>query len=254
MQDTGSGLVSDAVTVAPRGGTVPAGGTLDAVATFAVPADAPEGEHYGVVFVERPAPAGSGVRVVSRAGLAVYLSVGPGGEPRSDFVIRTLTAERDAQGRPVVVASVQNQGGRALSISGDLRLSDGPGGLSAGPFAADLGTVLGIGQTAPVRIVLDERLPSGPWLARLDLRSGRVQRAAQATLVFPDAAGERAAPVEAEELGLAEDPDVLIPFAGGLIGLILLALLLLLLLRRRRRKDDEEEEQDAEEQGLTPAG
>lgn len=226
--------IVDFVTLSPAQGVIPPGGRLKATARFAVPATATEDEYYGVLLVERPGDPGAGVSLAARAGIAVYLSVGPGGEPKSDFSITTLTASRTEQGAPVVTASVTNKGGRALSISGDLRLIDGPGGLSAGPFPAELGTVLGVGQTGPVRVELDKALPAGPWLAQLTLRSGTVERAVEATITFPAGAGDQAAPVQAEELSAAEDPKVLIPIAGSLIFLVLLGLLAFFYRRRTR--------------------
>ncbi|MFF5262200.1 hypothetical protein ACFY4C_24960 [Actinomadura viridis] len=80
---------------------------------------------------------------------------------------------------------MRNTGGRALVISGSLSLSDGPGGLRAGPYPADLGVTLLPGGRAPVTVALDQRLPNGPWKARLTLRSGMVERKVSATLTFP---------------------------------------------------------------------
>ena len=81
---------------------------------------------------------------------------------------------------------MHNTGGRALDMSGTLALSAGPGGLSAGPFPATLGVTLAIGATERVAIDLDDRLPSGPWLAEITLHSGLVERSARATISFPD--------------------------------------------------------------------
>ena len=85
----------------------------------------------------------------------------------------------------MVVASVHNSGGRALDMSGTLQLSSGPGGLSAGPFAANLGTTLAIGATEPITIMLDKQVPDGPWHALVTLRSGLLERSARATISFP---------------------------------------------------------------------
>ena len=82
---------------------------------------------------------------------------------------------------------MRNTGGRALDMSGTLRLLAGPGGLNAGPFPAQLGTTLAIGAIEPVTILLDKRLPAGPWKARVDLHSGLVERHSQATITFPAA-------------------------------------------------------------------
>jgi hypothetical protein len=173
--------------VAPGASDVPAGERVRAVVTIAVPRDAAPGERYGVVWAEmRSAPsADGGITQVSRVGIRVYLSVGPGGRPAANFTIKSLTATRSRDGRPTVIASVHNTGGRALDMSGTLRLTAGPGGLSAGPFPANLGTTLAIGDTEPVTIVLDRRLPAGPWKARVTLHSGLVERNRQATISFP---------------------------------------------------------------------
>ena len=85
----------------------------------------------------------------------------------------------------MVVASVHNTGGRALDMSGTLQLSSGPGGLSAGPFAANLGTTLAIGATEPIIIMLDKQIPDGPWHALVILHSGLLERSARATISFP---------------------------------------------------------------------
>jgi hypothetical protein len=94
----------------------------------------------------------------------------------------------------VVVATVHNTGGRALDLSGTLRLSGGPGGLSAGPYPATLGVTLAIGDTEPVTIVLDDRVPAGPWQAQVTLRSGLLERSVQATITFPQAGSSAAVP------------------------------------------------------------
>jgi hypothetical protein len=88
-----------------------------------------------------------GLTQVSRVGIRLYLSIGPGGAPASNFDIVSMTADRDSTNSAMVQASIHNTGGRALDLSGALALSDGPGGLSAGPFPITLGTTLGIGQT-----------------------------------------------------------------------------------------------------------
>lgn len=252
IDDDAEAPITEYVTITPAEATVPPGGRVQAIARFDVPASATEGEYYGVLLVERPGEPGAGgtVALAARAGIAVYLSVGEGGEPASDFSVTTLTASRSEEGAPVVTASVTNTGGRALSISGDLRLIDGPGGLSAGPFPAVLGTVLGVGETGPVRIELDKQLPNGPWLAQLTLRSGRIERAVEGTITFPEQAGAEAAPVKAKALSPAEDPKVLVPIAGGLIFLVALGMLGFFYRRRtrvrRRPKKDEPEQQQPE--------
>ena len=179
--------------VSPGASGVAAGKRKIAVVTIAVPSDAAPGERYGAVWAEvrsTPAAAG-GITQVNRVGIRMYLSVGPGGPPAADFAITAVTATRARDGRPTVIATVHNTGGRAVDMSGTLRLDAGPGGLKAGPFPAQLGTTLAIGATEPVTIPLDTRLPAGPWKARVDLRSGLVERHVQATITFPQATARK---------------------------------------------------------------
>jgi hypothetical protein len=174
--------------VRPGVSAIRAGGHLAATVTIAVPPDASPGERYGVLWVETRStpPAGVGISVVSRVGIRAYLSIGPGGPPPSKLTIESLSSTRTRDGRPMVVATVHNTGGRALDISGTLQLTGGPGGLRAGPFPANLGVTLAIGDTEPVQIVLDKQLPAGPWNVRVDLRSGLVHSSAQAIITFPN--------------------------------------------------------------------
>src|SRR6185436_940317 len=175
--------------VSPGKPDVPAGGKVTAMVTIAVPKDAAPGEQYGAVWAETRSATkpGGGVVQVSRVGIRLYVSVGPGGAPAADFTIDSVTAQRSAEGLPMVVASVHNTGGRALDMNGTLELSAGPGGLSAGPFPASLGVTLPIDDTEPVSIALDKALPAGPWDAQITLRSGLVERTTRATITFPKA-------------------------------------------------------------------
>jgi hypothetical protein len=183
---TGNDL-SSWTSVSPDAANLRAGGTMTATVSIAVPLDAVFGEQYGVVWAEvRSDPiADGGITQVSRVGIRIYLSVGLGGPPESNFTINSLTAERSSEGQPIVLATVHNSGALALDLSGTLRLSAGPGALSAGPFPATLGTTLGIGETEPVSIILDKQVPAGPWDAKITLQSGVLQRSAQATITFP---------------------------------------------------------------------
>jgi CheY-like chemotaxis protein len=215
--------------VAPGEPDVPAGGKVTATVTIAVPADAAPGEQYGVVWAEaRSAPnAGGGVTQVSRVGIRLYLSVGSGGAPAANFTIDTLTARRSAAGEPTVVASVHNTGGRALDMNGTLDLRGGPGGLSAGPFPATLGTTLAIGATEPVTIALDKALPAGPWDARITLHSGLLEDSASATITFPAAGSSMAVKTTSTRSGWAKTAVALL--VGGAV-----AALALVAFRRRR--------------------
>ncbi|MFP5218820.1 MAG: peptidase [Actinomycetes bacterium] len=243
------GDVAEWTSIEPSRLSLAGGERQTALVTIEVPGDAAPGERYGVIWAELPPVEGGGVAQVNRVGIRVYLSVGPGGEPASDFVVESLQVSRSAEGAPVVTAQVRNTGGRALDMSGTLELGDGPGGLSAGPFPAELGTTLAPGDTAPVVVELDDAIDGGPWNARLVLQSGSLERAAEATITFPAGAGDEAEPVAAEQIPLdATNPWVFA--AGALIGLLSLLLLVFALLKRRSRRNKDEDEDEPE---LQPA-
>jgi len=230
------------ITVQPASMTLAQGEEREAAMTFRVPNDASTGERYAVVYAELPSTAGGGFQVAARAGIRVYLDVGLGAAPASDFSITSLTAERDSGGSPVVKAAVKNTGGRALDMSGQLWLKNGPGGLSAGPFPAQLGTTLGIGQEEPVTVKLDKRLPAGPWLAHLELQSDLIKHAAEATITFPTQAGTVGKTVKAKAVPLTKNKQVLGIVAGSIIGLVLVGILIFLFLLWKRRGDDEDDD------------
>ena len=230
--------------VEPAVATPRPGGRAVATVRIAVPADASPGERYGVVWAEVASapPEGGGVTAVNRVGVRIYLSVGPGGEPASNFEVDTLTARRDPSGQAVVSALVHNTGGRALDMSGSLGLAEGPGGLRAGPFPATLGTTLGVGQTQPVEVQLSGEIPDGPWQATITLKSGLLERSASAQIRFPAQAGSSATPVRASsgdgdgDGGVGDVPMVAVYAGAGLLGLLVAWFLLFPLGRRRRRE------------------
>ena len=207
-----------------------------ATVKLAVPSDAPPGEQYGVVWAEVRSPATSqqALGAVNRVGIRMYVSIGPGGEPPTDFEIRDITGYRGPDGRPVVEARIDNTGGRAIDLSGELNLTNGPGGLSAGPFDANPGTTVGVGQTAELRAVLDQAVPDGPWDAHIVLTSGTTEREATGRIHFG---------------GGATDSAPRWPLWVALGFLLLLVLWLLILAWRRRKKKDEEDDDV-----LAPAG
>lgn len=233
--------LSDWVSLDSRSRDIPGGGHADLEATITVPASAPSGERYAVIWAQVSSPPGSSgtVRVVNRVGVRLYLDVGIGGEPGSDFAILSLAAARTHDGTPEVLAQVHNTGARALDMTGSLKLTDGPGSMSAGPFPADLGLTLGVGNYGQIIVPLDRRLPDGPWTAQLALASGQVQHTVQARLTFPEKPGV-AAPVTPQLI--TSDRD-LIPLLilGSILGALLLlsvgALVWWLWRRRRRRRE-----------------
>lgn len=193
--------------------------------TVDVPDTATEGERYGVVWASTAGDGDGQVRMVSRVGIRVYLSVGPGGEPASHFDITALDGSRAEDGTLQAVATVTNTGGRAVDLGGALSLTDGPGGLRAGPFDVENRSTLAPGETGRVSLDLDPSLPLGPWHARLRLESGQATDSISATLTFPD------------RVGTTEGEQDTWPWwawvAGALGALVLLGLLAWLLLRRR---------------------
>jgi len=164
---------------------LPPGTRASETVTIRVPKDASSGERYAVIWAEVSTPGSRGVRLANRVGIRMYLSVGPGGAPRSNFVIGSLTAGRSASGQPLVVARILNSGQRTIAISGTLTLSNGPGGVRAGPFPVKLGAPLAPGSSRALSVRLDKRLPSGPWRAEMRLRGRLSQRVAVATITFP---------------------------------------------------------------------
>lgn len=207
------------------------GRATPATVTIAVPADAAPGERYGAIWAEVSSGNSGGVTQVSRVGVRIYLSVASGNEPASDFAIEQLTAQRDEEGTPRVVAQVRNTGGRALDLTGELRLAEGPGGLSGGPFTVDTGVTVAIGETAPVWVTLDDQLPDGPWQATLTLRSGALERSTSAEIIFP----EMGEPGNTVPVGTNEPSLPVVPIVIGAAALSVGGLLASRMVRRRHK-------------------
>ncbi len=153
--------------------------------TIDVPSDAEEGERYAAVFAERPATNSGSIGVGSRVGIRVYLSVGAGAAPIGAFEIGSVIAGRSDLGEPFVLTTVDNTGGRALDLSGDVSLTHAVDGTRAGSFEIPRGTTVAVGEIGVVETVLDPRLADGPWLARIRLESGLVERVTEAEINFP---------------------------------------------------------------------
>lgn len=225
------------ISVEPSTVNVPPGGSVEAMVTIDVDAAASAGEHYAVIWAQPPAGQQGGATVVNRVGIRVYLSVGPGGEPAVDFEITGLRAARADDGTPVVEVAVRNTGGRALDLRGELELTDGPGGISAGPFPVPPRTTVAIGERASVLVPLDPELPRGPWQATATLTSGTVERSASAQVIFPEVPGEATKMMPPDERGPGW--NVLVPLAGVLLGLVIAFWLMFVLTGRRRDDDDD---------------
>ncbi|NMM91985.1 hypothetical protein B2J88_48300 [Rhodococcus sp. SRB_17] len=205
---------------------LPSRGAAEVTVTIDVPENAAEAEQYGAVWAEIRSAASQGSNIVqaSRAGIRIYLSVGPGNGAPADFAITSLTTSRDTQGNPQISALVTNTGGRAVDITGELTLTRGPGGLSAGPVTAQQGTTIAPGGTGTVVATMSPELPNGPWNANLHLKSGLLERSSEADITFPDAGlGETVEPQNSYASAVA----------GGAAAIVLVAAAMFWWLRRR---------------------
>lgn len=211
---------------------VPAHDQAIDTAKIAVPKDAAPGEKYAVIWAQVSGGRGGGIALVNRAGIRVYLSVGGHNPPASDFAARTMTAERDAGGHAVVRAQVRNTGGRALDLSGTLKLSGVSGNLSAGPYRVDLGTSLAPGQSEPVTIPVTDQVADGPWKATLELKSGLLDKTFHARIRFPHGEGVGpAAVVDSMTSG-----RFAVPFRVLVLLILVAGTALLVTVGRRRRR------------------
>lgn len=210
--------------------TLAAGDTASPTVRIAVPDDAPPGERYGVIWMEAPRADDGPIAAVNRVGVRIFLSVGEGDEPPTDFRIDRLRTERPHADSLLLLADVTNTGGRALELQGELELNDGPGGLSVGPVPPARGQVVGIGGGGTVAFAFDPSLPDGAWEARLRLQSGTVERGAEARVTVPPV-GETGASTASPATGAH---PIALAAAFGLLLAVIIALVLVL---ARRRKD-----------------
>ena len=231
VSDTANDL-SSWTNVSPGVAEVAAGGRSIATVTISVPADAAPGEQYGVVWAQvRSDPGTGGITQISRVGIRLYVSVGPGGPPPANFTIDSLTAARSLDGVPLIIANVHNTGGRALDMSGTVELAGGPGGLNAGPFPVELGVTLAIGAAEPLTIALDKLLPAGPWQVTITLHSGLVEHSAHASLSFPEVGVGPMVPV----LSLSSGGDTALSVGAVVVGVAVVSATSFHVRRRRRR-------------------
>jgi hypothetical protein len=173
-------LSRNSVSLAPRARAM-------VTVTIQVPRTASPGNVYGVIWAQETSVGknGSGVNIIeaNRVGIRIYLSVGPGGPPPVNFDITSIRGTRSALGQFMVLAQVHNTGGQAIDAAGTLKLTDGPGGLSAGPYD-ETGVTLAPGQAEPIKVVLGKQMPNGSWRAQIDMTSGITHRSAVATIDF----------------------------------------------------------------------
>ena len=162
--------------------------------TIQVPRTASPGNLYGVIWAQETnrgkTSTGVNVTETNRVGIRIYLNVGPGGPSPVNFDITSIRGTRSARGQFMVVAQVNNTGGQAIDAAGTLKLTNGPGGLSAGPYQEPTVT-LAPGQSQPITVVLNKEMPQGSWQATIDETSGITHRSAQATIDFYPASSKR---------------------------------------------------------------
>lgn len=217
--------LSDWTFIEPSAVRVEPGGEEVVTVMIEVPSDASEGEQYAAVWAEVTRDLGDEtITTASRAGVRMYVSVAPGNGPAADFVLGAVTASRTPDGRAVITADVRNSGGRALDLTGELRLKEGPSGLSAGPFSSQEVTTLAPGATGELLVELGPDIPEGPWQAELIVTSGLLERTVTAAVTFSEAG--QVATVVADSA-----PWIAI---GVVVALLSMSVIVFVLLRRRR--------------------
>ena len=136
----------------------------------------------GAIRVLRHAVGGRAMRrgatgVLALAVAGVALSIGTSAAitiraPQQKRVeITSVTAQRPAPDQLLLVVHVRNAGRRPIDLSGQARLTNGPGGSTAGPFGTAQVTI-GAAQEADLDFALPATLQDGPWLASVTLTSG----------------------------------------------------------------------------------
>ena len=128
---------------------------------------------------------------------------------------------------------MRNTGGRALDLDGSLTLRAGPAGWPRARSPATVPTTLAPGQSGDVVVPLDRALPAGPWTARLTLTSGRLSRAVEASITFPEARGTAGAGVRPVAVAPVRDRRVVLPVAAGVLLAVGGAVTAVALRRRR---------------------
>jgi hypothetical protein len=210
--------------------TLAAGASVLDMITIKVPQGATRDEHYGVIWVQQMAKVhkttGFGVTEVSRVGVRLYVAVGRGGAPPTSFDITSITGDRLTDGQPVIMAHVNNTGGRAIDLDGSVRLADGPGNTSSGPFPARQIVTLAPGQSWNMSFAPPRSLPDGSWRATITLVSGMTTATATATIKLAPIVAAQAALSAMEWIWLA---------LGGLV-LILVVVMGSYALQHRRRQ------------------
>jgi hypothetical protein len=208
--------------VTPNRLRVPARGSVRVALRVDVPRHAAPGDHVAAVVVRKAkAPDGTGVQVVNRVGVRVYLTVtapagGVAAAPRRAFELRALrwVADRNFE------ADVANVGNLLVEPLGTLTIARGDFGTTVD--VPVLGTVRPSAvATLPVRTA--GKLEPGRYEARLRLRlvQGGPEQEQRVTFDVP------------RPRARSEEPDDGLPLLPLLLAVAALALVVGLALRRR---------------------
>lgn len=204
---------------------IPSGDSTSVEVSIAVPSKASRGERYGAIWAQVSSPTeGGNIAQIHRVGIRIYLDIGLGGEPPTDFRIDGIAAVRGSGPWPVVAAQVTNTGERAIDMTGTLALSKG--GVRAGPYKVTNGATILPGHEGRVEVEVNETLADGTWDATLTLASGTVERKATGRINLPIAAA--VVPMSSAR------PWWLVPFSAAIV-LMGLGVLAWYLVRRRSR-------------------
>lgn len=150
-----------------------------------VPRDASPGRNVAVIWAQLSSGHGQ-ITMVNRVGIRMYITIGRGGPPPPGFRISSATAGRSPSGRPEVLVRVRNTGGTPLSLVSQVRLVNGPGGVSIANLPLASGTtMLGVGTVSTLAFAGSKSLPNGPWTAVLSMRGGFIQHTLRVRLTFP---------------------------------------------------------------------
>jgi len=196
--------------------------------TVVVPKMASEGERYGVVWAQLSHLNANGITEINRVGIRLYLDIGPGGAPPTEFTVTGLAAGPRSGTWPTVTANVTDTGQRALDLTGAMTLSNADGSVKAGPFQVQGGITLLPGHVAPVTVVINRALPTGTWNADLKVTADTTTREVKGTVVLGPANTIKTVK-EAQSTSVL--PTVLLIAAV----VLLLGVIAYLLIRRRSR-------------------
>jgi hypothetical protein len=163
---------------------------------------------------------------VSRVGVRMYLAVGHGGAPPTSFAITSITVHRPAGGQQVIVADVNDTGGRAVDLGGSIALAGGPGNTASRPFSAQRIVTLAPGQSGNIPFAPPKGLPNGSSRATITLVSGITTARATATIQL--------SAIKTAQAGLSDMQRWTWAGLGSLV--LLLVIMAQYALRHRRRR------------------